>query len=87
MRFKIISIILAVAIAVCFSQVASAQYMTQDIVFIKAGYVPVYNIGFKDSSNKDLNGMGAAIQGEYNLNFSNFWLGFGLEYQYQSIKQ
>jgi hypothetical protein len=88
MKFRILSVLAALAMVVAFSFSASAQYMTQDVVFIKAGYIPAYTASFKEyegSKPKDNEFKGAAVQGEYNLNFNGFWLGFGLEYQYDRL--
>jgi hypothetical protein len=79
MRFKMLTILAALAIVISFSAIASAQYMTQDVVFVKFGYIPVYNVTVEE---EDYEANGFAVQGEYNLNFSGFWMGFGMEYQY-----
>ena len=88
MKFKIFSIFAALAMVICFSFGASAQYMTQDVIFLKAGYIPVYNVTFNEKDGnkpEDSESRGFAVQGEYNLNFNGFWLGFGLEYQYTKL--
>ncbi len=88
MKLKVLSVLAALAIVAAFSFNANAQYMTQDVVFVKAGYIPVYNVSFKEyQGNKpdDAELKGFALQGEYNLNFSGFWLGFGMEYQYTKL--
>jgi hypothetical protein len=73
----------ALAFFVSFSAIASAQYMTQDVVFVKFGYIPMYNVTSEsEGEESDTDATGFALQGEYNLNFSGFWLGFGMEYQY-----
>ncbi|MBN2040993.1 MAG: hypothetical protein JW864_13190 [Spirochaetes bacterium] len=84
MKFRLLSFIAAVAAAVFFATNASAQYMTQDLIFVKAGYIPVYTVSYEQEGNDDSEISGFAIQGEYNLNFDGFWLGFGLEYQYMN---
>lgn len=93
MKVKIFSILAAFIMIAAFSLSASAQYMTQDVIFIKAGYIPTYAVSFKESNllgspykPNDLEGSGFCAQGEYNLNFNGFWMGFGLEYQYIKIK-
>ena len=53
MKFKIFTIFAALAMVICFSFGASAQYMTQDVIFLKAGYIPVYNTSFNE---KELSG-------------------------------
>lgn len=88
MKFKIFSIFAALAMVICFSFGASAQYMTQDVIFLKAGYIPVYNVTFNEKDGykpDDSESRGFALQGEYNLNFNGFWLGFGMEYQYTKL--
>jgi hypothetical protein len=84
MKFKIFSFIVGIAILAAFSVNANAQYMTQDLIFIKFGYIPLYNVSFEEEDMDDSELKGFAVQGEYNLNFSGFWLGFGLEYQYMT---
>jgi hypothetical protein len=88
MKFRIFSVLASLAMVATISFSAEAQYMTQDVVFVKAGYLPVYNVTFKEKDgNKpdDLEFKGFAVQGEYNLNFNGFWMGFGLEYQYDRL--
>jgi hypothetical protein len=88
MKLRIFSVLAALAMAVAFSFSAEAQYMTQDVVFVKVGYIPTYTISFNDYMGQkvdDAEFKGVAIQGEYNLNFNGFWLGFGMEYQYDRL--
>jgi hypothetical protein len=88
MKFRIFSVLAALAMVATISFSAEAQYMTQDVIFVKAGYIPVYNVTFKEKEGfkpEDEELKGFAVQGEYNLNFSGFWLGFGLEYQYDRL--
>lgn len=87
MKLKIMSVLAAFAMVAAFSLNADAQYMTQDVIFLKAGYIPVYNVSYDEEGDDwpDLESRGFAIQGEYNLNFSGFWLGFGMEYQYTKV--
>lgn len=82
MKFRLFFIIAAFAVSAFFATNASAQYMTQDLIFIKAGYIPVYTVSYEEEGSDDTEIKGFAVQGEYNLNFSGFWMGFGLEYQY-----
>ncbi len=86
MRFKTFSILAALAFVISFSAIASAQYMTQDVIFVKFGYIPTYTVSYENKAIDDLEARGFALQGEYNLNFSGFWMGFGLEYQYIIMK-
>ncbi len=76
---------------------AHAQMLSGDIVFLKAGYIPVSETAFKNGLSytrgtstsydsgitlTDVTQKGWALQGEYNLNIhQNVWIGFGLEYQ------
>jgi len=78
---KFYAVLAVLAFVVAFSFGAQAQTMTTDIVFLKGGYIPVSLTSFDVSGVDDLESRGFAIQGEYNLNFDGFWLGFGLEYQ------
>ena len=78
---KFYAVLAVLAFVFAFSFGAQAQTMTTDIVFLKGGYIPVSLTSFDVSGVDDLESRGFAIQGEYNLNFDGFWLGFGLEYQ------
>lgn len=71
---------------------ADAQFMTEDLILIKVGYVPISTVGFDEgviiddiesptTKIGDLESKGFAVQGEYNLIFGSFWVGFGFEYQ------
>jgi hypothetical protein len=91
MKFKILAVIAAFTLVFAFAFNADAQEMTTDVVFIKLGYIPSYTVSFDDDwkedgvtttgSVDDLEASGFAIQGEYNLNLSPLWLGFGVEWQ------
>ena len=81
MKSKLFSFISVVAFIFSLSFVADAQYLTTDLVLLKVGYMPIYTVSFDDDNADDLENKGIAVQGEYNLNSGNFWLGFGLEYQ------
>ncbi len=98
MRFKILSLLAVIALLLSFSYNANAQFMTEDLLLLKVGYVPVSPVtfddgvtinDFKDSAYTDkgeykigeIESSGFAVQGEYNLIYDNFWLGFSLEYQ------
>jgi hypothetical protein len=88
MKLRILSVLAALAMVAAFSISANAQYMTQDVIFLKGGYIPTYNVAFNEKNGnkqEDAELKGFAVQGEYNLNFSGFWLGFGLEYQYNRL--
>jgi hypothetical protein len=84
MKFRILSFIAGVAMIAALSGSANAQFMTQDLVFVKVGYIPTYTVSYDVEGADDSELSGFAIQGEYNLNFNKFWLGLGLEYQYMN---
>lgn len=91
MKVKILAVLAAFTMVFAFAFNTDAQEMTTDVVFIKLGYIPSYTVTFDDDvivdgatipgSVDDLEASGFAIQGEYNLNLSPLWLGFGVEYQ------
>jgi hypothetical protein len=82
MKSKFFVVLAALAMVFALSYSSQAQTLTSDIVFLKFGYVPVYSYEY-DVSGSDPNTFnGVALMGEYNLNFNNFWIGFGLEWQY-----
>ena len=73
---------------------ANAQFMTDDLLILKAGYIPYgvtsFDKGVKEGGVKspetkvnDIKSIGLnyAVQAEYNLIFGIFWLGLGIEYQ------
>lgn len=78
---KFYAVLAVLAFVFAFAFGVQAQTLTTDIVFLKGGYIPVSLASFDVSGFDDLESRGFAIQGEYNLNFDGFWLGFGLEYQ------
>ncbi len=78
---KFYAVLAVLAFVIAFSFGAQAQTMTTDIVFLKGAYIPTSVVTFDEAGAEDADRTGFAIQGEYNLNFNNFWLGFGLEYQ------
>jgi hypothetical protein len=83
MKAKLFAITVILAVLCLFSANVNAQTLTSDIVFLKIGYVPIYSFEAKDAldNKKTYDHHGFGFQGEYNLNFNNFWLGFGLEWQ------
>jgi hypothetical protein len=81
MKAKVFAIFAALAMVFAFSYSASADSLSTDIVFLKLGYVPVYTYEYDTSNSETFDWSGFAIAGEYNLNFNNFWLGFGLEWK------
>ena len=42
------SVLAAFALVAAFSLRADAQYMTQDVIFVKAGYIPVYTVTYDE---------------------------------------
>lgn len=78
---KYFAVLAVFAFVFVLSYGAQAQTMTTDIVFLKAGYIPTSIASYDETGYDDIESRGLAIQGEYNLNFDGFWLGFGLEYQ------
>lgn len=78
---KFYAVLAVLAFMFAFAFGAQAQTMTTDIVFLKAGYIPTSIASYDETGYDDIESRGLAIQGEYNLNFDGFWLGFGLEYQ------
>ncbi len=82
MKVKFLSVLAALAMVFTFTLAAQAQYaVTDDVIFLKIGYVPNYTVTF-DGATEDFEFKGFAAQGEYNLNMGFFWLGIGLDYQY-----
>ena len=78
---KYFAVLAVFAFVFVLSYGAQAQTMTTDVVFLKAGYIPTSIASYDETGYDDIESRGLAIQGEYNLNFDGFWLGFGLEYQ------
>ena len=81
MKFKKLAVLSAFFMIFAGAYSAKAQDITNDIVFLKGGWIPNYTVTFDEAGMKDTTADGFAIQGEYNLNFNGFWLGFGFEYQ------
>lgn len=82
MKVRLLAITAILSVLCLFSTNVNAQTLTSDIVFLKIGYVPIYSYETEildTKTSSDFHGFG--FQGEYNLNFNNFWLGFGLEWQ------
>ncbi|HDP80906.1 MAG TPA: hypothetical protein ENN21_08705 [Spirochaetes bacterium] len=80
MKSRLIMILAACAMVIALASGLRAQTLSTDIVFLKAGYVPLYTYELDTGVNAPVDYSGFAIQGEYNLNFNNFWLGFAVEY-------
>lgn len=82
MKFKKLAVLSAFFMIFAGSYSVNAQDITEDIVFLKGGWIPNYTVIYEDEVKKDdVVAEGFAVQGEYNLNFDGFWLGFGFEYQ------
>ena len=90
MKIKVLAVLAACAMVFAFTYSASAM-MTTDVVFVNVGYVPTYSVSYDDDqildgvtipgSINDDEFKGYAAKGEYNLNMSPMWLGFGFEWQ------
>jgi hypothetical protein len=84
---KIKFLLLALALVFSFSIGANAQTLTPDTIFLKVGYIPVYNIDYKEDTATDVKQPGFALQAEYNKALLGFmWIGVALEYQRVSSK-
>jgi hypothetical protein len=81
MKFKKMVILAAFFMIFAGSYSAKAQDITEDVIFLKGGWIPNYTVTYDEEGIKDGEANGFAVQGEYNLNFDGFWLGFGFEYQ------
>ncbi len=83
MKVKFLSVLAALAMVFTFTLAAQAQYaVTDDVIFLKVGYIPNYTVSFDEAGMSDLEFKGFAGAAEYNINFGMVWLGVGLEYQY-----
>ncbi len=83
MKAKFLSVFAALAMVFAFTLAAQAQYaVTDDVIFLKVGYIPNYTVSFNEADTPDLEFKGFGVAGEYNINFGMVWLGVGLEYQY-----
>jgi hypothetical protein len=83
MKSKLLLALAAFAMVFGVTAGAQAQYaVTNDVIFVNLGYIPNYTASYDVSGADDLEFMGFAAMGEYNLNLGAVWIGFGLEYQY-----
>ncbi len=83
MKSKLLLALAAFAMVFGVTAGAQAQYaVTNDVIFVNLGYIPNYTASYDVSGADDLEFMGFAVMGEYNLNLGAVWIGFGLEYQY-----
>lgn len=92
---KLLGVVAALVVFMGVTVAAQAQYgVTGDVIFVRLGYssLTVDNTEIKSGSTvvdpnpNELEGNGFNVQGEYNLNLTNFLIGFGLEYTYMKAK-
>jgi hypothetical protein len=93
---KLLGVVAALVVFMGVSVAAQAQYgVTGDVVFVRLGYsnftmqsneVTGPTGAVQDANPNDLEGNGFNVQGEYNLNLTNFLIGFGLEYTYMKAE-
>ena len=94
MKLFISILLTAAAFILSLTLNANAQFMTDDLFILKAGYIPYGIVSFDkglkaagaDSPDSKINdikttGLSYAVQAEYNLIFGIFRLGLGIEYQ------
>lgn len=80
---KLLGVVAALVVFMGVSVAAQAQYaVTNDVIFVRLGYIPAYTVSFDEQDWDDLEFSGFAANGEYNVNMGQFWIGIGLEYQY-----
>lgn len=60
---------------------AFSQELTNDVVVLRAGWIPSYTVSFDLPNMNDSEFTGFAGMAEYNLNLSPMLIGFGVEYQ------
>ncbi len=80
MKGKFFAVVAALVLAGAFAIPASAQELTNDVIFLRLGYIPNYTVSY-DISLPDTEFKGFAGMAEYNLNLNPVLIGFGLEYQ------
>jgi hypothetical protein len=91
MKVKFFAVLAALLMVGAIAIPASAQELTNDVIFIRVGYVPMsvttFDKGIKGDyvdptfTWGDYESTGFAVVGEYGLNLSPVLLSFGLEYQ------
>jgi hypothetical protein len=81
MKVKFFAVLAALLMACAIAIPASAQELTNDVIFLRVGYIPTYVITSEESAYEDFEFAGFAAMGEYNLNLNPVLIGFGLEYQ------
>ncbi len=81
MKSKMFAIAAAVLMIGALVVPAMSQELTNDVVVLRAGWIPAYTVSFDIPNADDAEFKGFAVMGEYNLNLNPVLLGFGLEYQ------
>lgn len=82
MKVKFFAVLAALLMVGAVAIPASAQELTNDVIFLRVGYVPNYTVSFDtEPAQDDAEFTGFAFIGEYNLNLSPVLIGFGLEWQ------
>ncbi len=81
MKSKMFAIAAAVFMIGALVVPAMSQELTNDVVVLRAGWIPAYTVSFDIPNAEDSEFKGFAVMGEYNLNLNPVLLGFGLEYQ------
>ncbi|HON77752.1 MAG TPA: hypothetical protein PK544_04620 [Spirochaetota bacterium] len=91
---KLLGVVAALVVFMGVTVAAQAQYgITSDVIFVRLGYSSLtvesdsLDYGGTNVPNpEDIEGNGFNVQGEYNLNLTNFLIGFGLEYTYMKAE-
>jgi hypothetical protein len=96
MKVKILAVVTVLLMIGIFVMPVSAQELTNDVIFLRIGYVPISVVSFDKGVSGDVvsptleigdnESTGFAFVGEYNLNLSPVLLSFGLEYQRMSTE-
>lgn len=81
MKSKMFAIAAALLLIGAVTVPAFSQELTNDVVVIRAGWIPAYTVGFEPADSEDAEFTGFGVMGEYNLNLNPVLIGFGLEYQ------
>ncbi|MBP7586137.1 MAG: hypothetical protein KBA61_18995 [Spirochaetes bacterium] len=85
MKVKLFAVLAALLMACAIAIPASAQELTNDVIFLRVGYIPAYTVSFDGEiagqSIDDSEFAGFAGMAEYNLNLNPVLIGFGIEYQ------
>ncbi len=81
MKSKMFTIAVALLMMGALTAPAFSQELTNDVVVIRAGWIPAYTVSSDVEGSKDAEFSGFGIMGEYNLNMNPVLIGFGIEYQ------